>query len=341
MPARSLCPTRRSWPGPAFRSRSTNDSPPFRPSYAAVVAAQALAIDLVTLRVVGALSEQGMTSILLKGPSFSEWLYGTRSLRTYSDIDLLVSPDDRVLAEEVLGDLGFAPVIVALPGEVDEHGYHWAKDGQEPVVDLHTYLVGAEVSPANVWAILSQHTEHMELRGTQIEILDEPARALHAALHAAQHGATETRWRDLEVALQRVSFEVWKQAASLAEELAATGAFLAGLRLVSGGAELAARLRLQAELTPEAIIRSEGAPSFALGLEHFLKTRGVLAKVRLFLAKMFPPTDFLRAWSPSLTSRGRAGIVVAYVWRPLCLVGRAVPGTTAWFRARRRARRSR
>src|SRR5437764_1088382 len=83
-------------------------------------------------------------------------------------------------------------------------------------------------------------------------LLAAAGRALHVALHAAQHGA---RWewgiRDLEQAVDRLPLGVWEQAAALAARLEATRAFAAGLSLLPGGDELRMRLGISDEKTIE------------------------------------------------------------------------------------------
>jgi len=46
--------------------------------------------------------------------------------------------------------------------------------------------------------------------------------------------------------------------------------------------------------------------------------------------------DFMRWWSP-LARRGRLGLTVSFLWRPLWFLGHAGPAYLAWRRARREA----
>ena len=50
--------------------------------------------------------------------------------------------------------------------------------------------------------------------------------------------------------------------------------------------------------------------------------------------KLFPPVTFLRHWSP-LARRGRLGTLIAYAWRPMWVMVRALAAVRAWLRAHR------
>jgi hypothetical protein len=54
--------------------------------------------------------------------------------------------------------------------------------------------------------------------------------------------------------------------------------------------------------------------------------------------KLVPPATFMRKWS-RLARRGRIGLLLAYLWRPLWLVGRTPRAMAQWRQARRAAGR--
>jgi len=76
------------------------------------------------------------------------------------------------------------------------------------------------------------------------------------------------------------------------------------------------------------------APSVTLGVDRLATTPGVRAKARLALGWTFPPPDFMREWS-ALARRGRGGLALAYLWRPIALAGQARAAAVAWRRAAR------
>lgn len=303
-----------------------------------LAAANALRIDLVTVEVAGLLGAEGITSILLKGPTFARWLFDDPHERSYTDTDLLISPDDLGPARTLLEREGFTAPFKGAGHELIHYAEPWIRAGDAAEIDLHHRLPGIPDS-RRAWEVLSRHTEPATLRGHEVTMLDEPARALHVALHAAQHGTGRTQSiRDLERALQRLDDETWAAAADLARETGAEGAFADGLKLADGGRALLRRIgaggRADSSWELAEILREE-EPGQALvqGLVWFRTVRGIKAKALLLLFKAFPPRAVLSTWSP-LAHRGSWGLVAARVWRPFWLLFRAPRAILRYRRAR-------
>jgi Uncharacterised nucleotidyltransferase len=296
-----------------------------------------LALDRATAEVVTALREQGVPSILLKGPAMSRWLYKEGESRGYADIDLLV-PDHGVGdAESVLHDLRFERHgLETIPGDWPRYSYTWNRREGNINVDLHQTLVGIGVEPGRLWEVLSKATEPMEVGGRDVDVLQPGARALVLALHAAKDGPRIAKARhDLGHAVTRLPPEVWAVTTALAEQLDAKGGLAAGLRLVvPEGVHLADSLGLTAEAPPDVAIRADhGAPPLAVGLGWLLGSPGRRGKVRLVLRKTFPPVAYIRAWKP-LARKGRLGLAAAYLWRPFWVAWHLGPALRAWLRVR-------
>jgi hypothetical protein len=159
-------------------------------------------------------------------------------------------------------------------------------------------------------------------------------------LHAAQHGAGwEQALRDLQRAVARLPDEVWRTAATLANDLDAMAPFAVGLELVEGGQALADRLGLPKERTVEATLRAWTAPDLTLGIHRLAATRGFRAKGAFIIRKVFPSPDWMRRWVP-LARHGRLGLAAAYASRPIWLLSRTPRALRAWRRAQRDSQRS-
>jgi hypothetical protein len=311
----------------------------FPPSVRA--AASVLRLDELTSRVIGALRRVGIRTIVLKGPSIARWLYMEGSQRPYVDSDLLVSPKDLEASFQVLKDLRFehprGPIAIGLPGDRAPYAYAWIHRPTGARLELHQTLIGVRVSPEQAWLVLSRHTVNMMLSGETVEVLDVPARAMHVALHAAQDGGRAPRaMEDLRRALRKAPYEMWGQSKAVAEELDAVRALAFGLRLRPEGRELARALDLLGEDSVDVLLHAESSVSSARSFEWLASQKGMSPKIRLVTVKLFPPVTFMRAWKP-LARRGRLGLSLAYLWRPLWVCGQAIPGLLAWLRARRRA----
>jgi hypothetical protein len=279
---------------------------------------------------------------LLKGAVLARWLYDEGEQRTYADSDLLIAPHTAATASAILADLGFDPEPAGLvPGDPELHARSWVRPRDAAIVELHHTLVGVEVPATELWKVLSAATEPMTLRGASVEVLTEPARALHVALHAAQHGKDWTQpMEDLRRAVERVPEEEWRKATALAERLQASEALAAGLRLRPCGSALAERLGLGNVTSPEVALRAVGAPPGAKALERFTRAAGLRARVTMLVRKTFPSPNFIKAWSP-LARRSRLGLAAAYAWRPLWLAFHVLSSLPSLLAVKRMLRRRR
>jgi hypothetical protein len=301
-------------------------------------AIHSLKLDVVTAEVVQRFDSAGIRSILLKGPALAAWLYEQEGSRSYSDCDLLVAPRDFEAAEQILTSLGFQRYgLDAIAGDWPKHARTWIRpDGVS--VDLHRTFFGVGVAPGDLWAEVSRDTEQMHVGGVDVEVLRPVARALLVALHAAKDGRRVSKvQRDLALALDRVPTETWEAAADLADRLQATDAFVAGLRIVPSGGELAGRLARSAEVSTSLALRARGgAPPLSAGLNWLFSSPGWKGKFGLVARKLVPPRAYMWAWKP-IARRGSWGLALAYVWRPLWVLWKVGPAVRAWLQARRKA----
>jgi Uncharacterised nucleotidyltransferase len=299
-------------------------------------------VDAATAEVVGALNEQGIRSILLRGPSIGRLLYADGAERSYNDVDLLVAPENLDAAGQVLRGLGFSQRPVD-PGEL-EHAEAWTRDHETSVVDLHWTVIGVAAEPSDLWRALADGTEGITIRGVRVEALAPQAIALQVALHAGQHGSDYVRaLADLERALELLDRSTWRAAAELAERLRATELFAAGLRLLPGGQELAEELDLPERRSVETVLlaRSQGLGGHgAPTLERLARTAGPRGRLSLVARSLFPPRASMHEWWPA-TERGGLWLLAGYLWRPFWVVCRAGPALIAWRQAVRDSRRTR
>lgn len=303
-------------------------------------AARRLALEAATAQVIDALDARGVRAILLKGPALARWLYGEPDERPYSDVDLLVAPEQFTMAEAVLADLGFSYQLGgARAHEQVTHAHHWVREHPlRAAVDLHRSLFWIRNTDRVAWETLSRKTDFINVAGVKVEVLARPAQALVVALHAAQHGRDVRKpLRDLERALTVADDVLWRQAASLAEDLGVRKAFAAGLRLHPGGADLASALGVDARTSSELRLFAASPPPTAVGFHRLAAAGSIGAKLRVAVEKAFPTPPSLRAWQP-VARRGAAGLAVAYAWRPLWLLWKAPRGLLALVRAARSER---
>jgi hypothetical protein len=241
-----------------------------------------LATDAACAEVVRAWQPRGIQSILLKGATTAEWLYPGES-RGYVDADLLVAPDQVMAAANVLAELGFAPV----QQHVSPHAHPWIRGSDHAVVDLHVTIWGPTCAPAEVWEELRGWVEPYRIGAVTLDVLKLPARALHVALHAAQHRDDPARSADLRRALERTSPSQWRQAERLADRLQALPLMAVGLELEPAGRALLHHLSLaRAGLLAE----TQGA-RLAVGFARLAAAPGLAGKAAAALQAIKPPPD--------------------------------------------------
>lgn len=305
-----------------------------------VSAAINLALDVATAEVTAAFRAEGIPTILLKGAALRDWPSPDPARRS-GDVDLLVPPDRFDDAERVLERLGFeSRALDGLPYDRPVPAHSWAGGPYGTRIDLHRTLIGVRASPELLWDVLASETEEIDLGSCRVTVLAPAARAMHVALHAAQHGKNEAQpLDDLRRAVSALPLKLWRDASVTAERLHAVEAFAAGLRLLPGGQVVARALELPRTTNVDVTLLAAGAPQMAAGLAWLDELPGIYPRARLIAGKLLPPPEWLRNWSP-LARRGRVGLVVAYVWRPVWLAIHTPPALLAWGRARKAARAS-
>jgi hypothetical protein len=292
-----------------------------------------LFVDQVAGEVVDAMRRLGVRPILLKGASFARWLYDDGGARFYSDIDLLVAPDQLAAAGEALAGQGYVLRCAgAAPGEQADHATNWDRPGS-PTVDLHnTMSPRLGVGPARCWEVVSKLARPAVVGGTQAEVLAPAALALHVVLHA-EVGRGKTL-DDLGRALARLELGDWQAASELAQVLGALPAFALGLRLLPEGEAIAETLGLASDASVELFLLASSTAVLARPFEQVARAQGLRAKASLVARELVPTPGFVRLWfAPA--RRSRLGLVVGYLYRLIWVPWHAPQGLRAWFRARR------
>lgn len=313
--------------------------PGFSPSVEAVQGAQTVRLDLAAYEAVQALEADGIPSLVLRGPAIARWLYPDE-FRAYTDIDLLIQPGRAERARLVVAALGYACSSMPTSARnVDPHDSIWLRATDGARLELHRSLFGIGADGAALWDRLSVEIEPLSLGigGRVLPVLRPHARVLVIALHVAYHG----HWmpwpvRDLELALAALSGSALRETARLAKQLDAVPAFAAGLRQTEAGAVLADDLALPTDRSVGMELGRAGAPTVALHLESLSRVPSGRPRLLYVLRALFPPPRFMRV-RYAMARRGRGGLHLTYLGRPLWLLVRLAPALVALRRAIRRA----
>jgi hypothetical protein len=303
--------------------------------------ARRLILDAATAQAVTAMRARGLRPILIKGPAIERRLYPEGVRRRYNDVDLLVAPSEFDAATEVLLELRYRTLLPSQwlgvqRAELPFHAAEFYREGQGAAsVDLHRTIHWARVPPERVWSELSAGTDRITVAAVEVEVLGGGAQAAVVTLHAVQHGQYVPKpLDDLRHALERLDYEVWIEAAQIAERLGAAEPFAAGLRMLSAGESLAERLGLTRSEPPEVQLLRDGEGLIALALEQFVTEPSFRGRARLAWAKLLPSPDYIRMGYP-IAHAGPLGLACGYVQRVGRLGRRTPAALAAWRRARR------
>lgn len=280
----------------------------------------ALTVEDRLLRVGSALEGAGIPFAVLKGAALAHTVYPEPCLRSFGDVDVLVSTRDWRKACEVLQSIGLERQRPEPRHGFDERfgkaSVHKGEDGVE--VDLHRTLV---VGPFGLWLDpeeLLARTEGFAVGGRELRRLDDTGLLLNACMHAslgwrpprlvplrdvlqvAWHGGVE--WDVLAAWTSR-----WRLTAVL-QHAFRTGSETLGASLPEAAAAFVdaapARRELRALAAYTGSRRHEGATT--LGTMRAIP--GLSGKVAYALALAFPRREFLEA-------RARDGERASYLRR--------------------------
>lgn len=295
--------------------------------------ARRLAFEAGTSQIIDALGRAGVGTILLKGPSIERWLYQPDEIRGSADIDLFVAlVDDR--CDRAFAELGFDPVpgTAGIIGDRPQVGRTYFRAADSMLVELHEALIATPEPESNWWEVLRSETEELELSGATVPVLNEEARTLNVALHAAGHGIEHAKsMEDLRRALRLVPVAVWDRAAELARRTRSMATFTSGLRLLPEGEAIAQRYGGPSSTNDALYARQAPPASF---LFEWLRTfEGAGPKVRFILRKLVPPRAFMMDWfAPA--KHFPVLLVVAYPYRLIWATLIGFRGLLYWLAAR-------
>ena len=142
-------------------------------------------------------NENQIKSIVLKGPVLAADLYGDLSLRTSSDLDILIPITELDKAEQLLIELGFEkdgeiqPVFNDWKWRSNHFTYFHPQKGVKCEIHWRLYpLPGKEPSFDELW----ERRRVSSLTNYPIHYLGREDLFLYLASHGARHGWSRLRW---------------------------------------------------------------------------------------------------------------------------------------------------
>jgi len=151
------------------------------------------------LRVLELFEANVIDAVALKGPTLAAAAYGSIALRQFSDIDILIRPQDLIRVEGVLGSIGYTPKD-SLAGAQYEAlkrfncELAFTRNDGDSTLDIHWRLVPGQfnfpVSTEEIWA----RRRSVALSGISVPVLSPEDNVLFLCVHGAKHQWERLEW---------------------------------------------------------------------------------------------------------------------------------------------------
>ena len=159
---------------------------------------KALGLAAELRRLLGAMEAADVRALAYKGPALAARAYGHLALRTYSDLDLLVAPDDVPAAHRVLSEAGYESAYRLTPAQDSifrrtdgDYPYHHPRTGA--LVELHCHVSSTRFGVSLPTAELIARARPVPVGGGDVFAPADDDLFLALCLHGAKH-----RWARLE-----------------------------------------------------------------------------------------------------------------------------------------------
>ena len=183
------------------------------------------------IRVTDALRSKEISFIPLKGPELSYRLYCDPTIRSYSDLDILVEAAAMSRAAHIIEDLGYPaetanwPADAKLQQKIINHTNEFLFYSTEKQlrIELHWRLLKTPlISFSRLEEIVKQNQTSLTFAGRSFSVLSDELELLYLNIHGSTHWWRWLKWLvDIDIFLKRQSID-WKRFDDLAKELRAT-----------------------------------------------------------------------------------------------------------------------
>ena len=144
-----------------------------------------------------AFEAEQIEALFFKGAMLGEQIYGGAQYREFNDVDILVRPQHRLRAEEVLKSLEFVPIIedvrlrAAFFDYLAQHNFRHGET--QTIVDFHWGFVGTGPFPISINGALDSRVS-VKLAGVEIPVPNAEAQALILAGHGHKENWSSFGW---------------------------------------------------------------------------------------------------------------------------------------------------
>jgi hypothetical protein len=151
------------------------------------------------LKLLKLFGDVGIRALPIKGPALAATAYGNLSLRTFSDLDILMAMDDIRRAKEVLISQGYHAKLELTASEEasylrSHHDYKFVHGDGRIVVELQTGITQWSFAFPIDFEDLWQRREEMTLAGVSVLNLPTEDLLIILCVHGAKHHWDQLKW---------------------------------------------------------------------------------------------------------------------------------------------------
>ena len=253
-------------------------------------------------RLLSLMAANDIDTLPYKGPILAQTLYKTLSLRVYSDLDIVVQPQDMYAVEALLLGEGYRPYhgkknraeLAAHMRSPAEHTYDFYHDSKRVLIEVHWRFwptTFSTVNPRDIW----HRRQTATLAGTPVSNLTLEDYLIILCMHGSRHLWQRLSWQcDIAMLLHNYPNLNWQQVITQASQWGVQRMLFLGLYL--------AHTWLKAPL-PETILRQLAADSAlpALAAQVDYKTFQQGSSPKTFMATTHYQLQVRERWQDKAT----------------------------------------
>ena len=139
-------------------------------------------------------ADHNLEVVVLKGPAVALLLYGQIAFREFTDLDLLVRPEDHERARLMIENLGYSRISCVTSSPRDEKDIQLIRDADDILVELHWALNAPNsrfpLEATGIWDRL----EGLFVFNDPIRTLCLEETLIYLCIHASKHRWTNVKW---------------------------------------------------------------------------------------------------------------------------------------------------
>ncbi|BCL60445.1 hypothetical protein DGMP_11380 [Desulfomarina profundi] len=148
------------------------------------------------ISILSTFNDEGIRAIPFKGPVLTEMIYGNLSLRSFNDLDILVSRNSLAKAIDLLFQQGFSPDIDLNAKQLiklADKGHHATMIRGNVIIELHWELTGRYFSRPITLETLEPRITQTTFSGCKVHSLSPEDLLIYLCIHGCRH-----HWHQLD-----------------------------------------------------------------------------------------------------------------------------------------------